>query len=93
MGAKVVFLRHGDGGAAVAAPRRVMVPAAALVRGQNAVSVWIVENGRAVSRPVDTGLEHDGKIEVRSGLSGGESVVLRPPAGLRDGARVRVSNS
>jgi len=93
MGAKVVFLRHGDGSAAAVAQRRVMVPAEALVRGQNAVSVWIVENGRVVSRPVDAGLEHDGKVEVRSGLSGGESVVLRPPAGLRDGARVRVSNS
>jgi RND family efflux transporter MFP subunit len=93
MGAKVIFVRGGDGALALSTTRRVMVPAAALVRGASAMSVWIVENGRVVSRPVDAGLEHDGKVEVRSGLSGGESVVLRPPAGLRDGVRVRVPNS
>ena len=92
MGARVLFVR-GDGATAAAAPRRVTVPAAALVRSGSTTSVWIVENGRVASRPVDTGPEHDGRVEVRSGLSGGESVVLRPPPGLKDGARVRVSSS
>jgi len=93
MGAKVLFVRGGDDASSAATPRHVSVPAAALVRGGGTVLVWVVENGRVVSRPVDAGSEHGGTVEIRSGLSGGESVVLRPPAGLRDGARVRVSNS
>ena len=93
MGAKVLFVRGGDGATAAATPRHVSVPAAALVRSGSTVSVWTVENGRVASRPVDAGSEHDGRVEVRSGLSGGEHVVLRPPAGLKDGTRVRVSSS
>jgi len=92
MGAKVVFVRGSDKLMAVAA-RRVEVPAAALVREGTAARVWVVEDGRARSRTVDPGPEHDGKVEIRSGLSGGESVVLRPPAGLKDGARVRAARS
>jgi hypothetical protein len=32
-------------------------------------------------------------VEIRRGLGGGESVVLAPPAGLKDGVRVRVAGS
>ncbi len=92
MGAKVLFVR-GGGATAAAAARRVTVPAAALVRSGGVTTVWIVENGRVASRPVETGPEHDGLADIRSGLNGGESVVLRPPAGLKAGARVRVSSS
>jgi hypothetical protein len=42
---------------------------------------------------VDLGPEHGGKVEVRKGLSGGESVVLRPSAALKDGVRVRATSS
>ena len=93
MGAKVLFVRGGDEGAATATRRRVLVPASALVRNGESTSVWVVENGKVASRPVDPGPEHDGKVEIRSGLGGGESVVLRPPAGLKSGAGVRVSSS
>ena len=93
MGAKVLFVRGGNDAVAAATRRRVLVPLSALVGSGASASVWIVENARAVSRPVDAGPEHDGKVEVRSGLSGGERVVLRPPAGLKDGARVRASSS
>jgi len=89
MGAKVVFLPSRDGAAVAAAPRRVMVPKEAIVaRGGSAV-VWVVEGGIAKSVAVETGAEREGRIEVRSGLAGGESVVLDPPADLEDGARVR----
>jgi hypothetical protein len=92
MGAKVLFVR-GGGATAAAAPRRVTVPAAAITNSGGATTVWIVENGRVASRPVEAGPEHDGQVEVRKGLDGGESVVLHPPAGLKPGARVRASGS
>lgn len=91
MGAKVVFLREAD--PALVAPRRVLVPGAAVVRAGGATSVWVVENERAAARPVTLGAARGADLEVRDGLIGGERVVLRPPAGLKPGARVRIASS
>ena len=91
MGAKVVFLRQAN--PASAAPRRVLVPGSAVVRAGGATSVWVIESERVVRRPVTLGAGRGADLEVRDGLSGGERVVLRPPAGLKPGARVRVGSS
>ena len=88
MGAKVVF-EAGQSAPAAAAPLRVSVPAAAVVRDNGAAKVWVVENATARARVVELGRENGDNIEIRSGVSGGESVVLEPPPGLKDGARVR----
>jgi hypothetical protein len=55
--------------------------------------VWIVEDGRVAARGVDVGPERNGQVEVRRGLSGGETVVLKPAATLRDGLKVRAARS
>lgn len=88
MGAKVVFLAQGAN--AAAAPRRVFAPKAAVVSGDSGSAVWVVENGAVRSRAVDIGPEKSGRVEVRQGLTGGESVVLDPPASLRAGSKVKV---
>jgi RND family efflux transporter MFP subunit len=93
MGAKVVFLREADAGPVAAAPRRVTVPAAALVSAADGAKVWVLENGRVAARGVEVGPASGEVVEIRKGLAGGESVVLNPPAGLADGARVRVTGS
>ena len=93
MGAKVVFLREGDGGPVAAAPRRVTVPAAAVVTTADGAKVWVFDNGRVTAREVEVGPAHGDQVEIRKGLSGGESVVVSPPAGIRDGARVRATGS
>ena len=90
MGAKVVFTTREDA-ALTAAPRRVLVPASAVVRANDATRVWVVEDGVARSVTVDVGPQHQEQVEIRSGLSGGESVVLAPPATLKDGLRVKLS--
>jgi RND family efflux transporter MFP subunit len=91
MGAKVEFIRaEGANAAAIAVTRRVLVPGAAVVQAQGGTRVWLVENGRATSRPVEAGLARGEQMEIRSGLAGGESVILSAPAGLKDGTRVRV---
>jgi hypothetical protein len=41
---------------------------------------------------VDVGTTRDDHVEIRQGLAGGESLVLQPPATLRDGTRVRVES-
>ena len=95
MGAKVVFEESASPSSATPAAvvERVLVPKGALVRDANGARVWLVEDGRAHAKSVEPGLERGERVEIRSGLSGGESVILDPPAGLRDGARVRIHRS
>jgi len=71
----------------------VYIPAPALVREGEKASVWVVAGDRAQRRAVEAGPEDNGRVEIRGGLEGGESVVLRPPPTLKDGARVRVAAS
>ena len=92
MGAKVAFTRQGERTGAVTA-RRVLVPSAAIVQGKDGARVWVVEGDRAVPHAVDVGPAHGEQVEVRSGLNGGENVVLDAPPGLKEGARVRVRSS
>jgi RND family efflux transporter MFP subunit len=79
---------------------RVQVPGTsvrALFAPANAVSklgqmerVFVVGSGGAVLRLVKTGAVHGDRVEILSGLSNGDRVVLDPPAGLREGQRVEV---
>jgi RND family efflux transporter MFP subunit len=94
MGAKVVFEENASSAqSAATVAERVLVPKGALVRDANGTRVWLVEKDRAQSKSVEAGLERGDRVEIRSGLSGGESVILDPPAGLKDGARVRPHRS
>jgi RND family efflux transporter MFP subunit len=90
MGAKAVFVRDGDGAAATGvASRRVLVPKDALVTSSEGQHVWVVAGERAERRNVVPGDEQDGKLTIQSGLQGGETIILSPPADLQPGARVR----
>ncbi len=91
MGARVVFRREPD--RAGTAPRRVLVPGDAVVRSGAAAGVWVIDGDRVAMRTVVLGAARGADLEVRDGLTGGERVVLRPPARLRPGARVRVPAS
>jgi multidrug efflux pump subunit AcrA (membrane-fusion protein) len=64
------------------------VPSGALFRRGEVWSVFLVEGGRAVCRDVATGQRNGSEVEIRGGLSEGDSVVLHPPNELEDGARV-----
>lgn len=69
--------------------RAVLLPAAAVVEHGQVQSVYVVEGDIARLRLVSLGAPQGDRREVLSGLSGGEKVVLSPPAGLTDGGRVR----
>lgn len=88
MGARVEFL--DSAGVVSDAPARIFVAADA-VRTDGAVTiVWVVRDGRVSRTVIEAGPVSGGRREVRSGLSGGENVVVKPPAGLADGDRVNV---
>jgi RND family efflux transporter MFP subunit len=91
MGARVVFVSDVTSGAAGATPRIVRVPRSAIVTEGGASRVWTVDRDVVKSQAVEIGAERDDRVEVRRGLSGGERVVLEPPTGLRDGAKVRIT--
>ncbi len=68
----------------------VSIPQGALTERGQLQSVFVVEDGVARTRLVTTGRRTGGGVEVLSGLTAGEKVVLPVPAGLQDGGRVEV---
>ncbi len=86
-------LRTGMFGRAIfplGAQKVVAIPLAALTERGQLQSAFIVEDGVAHTRLVTTGRRTGASVEVLSGLSAGEKVVLPVPAGLQDGAKVEV---
>jgi len=71
----------------VAAPM-VLVPKKAIVTEGNANSVWVVRGDAAHSIAIVLGREFQDGVEVRSGLSGGETVIVVPPVGIHEGQAV-----
>jgi hypothetical protein len=93
MGAKVDFLAPDSSqGGRAAAPTRtaVRLPAAAVKTDAGASVVWLVRDGRLVRRPVQTGPVSAGYLEVRSGLSGGEQVLVGGVETPAEGMRVKL---
>lgn len=52
--------------------------------------VFVVEKGRATMRFVKTGQHKEDRVQIISGLAPGETVIVSPPAALRDGHPVQV---
>ena len=69
----------------------LVIPASAVLEEDNVSVVYIVDNGAAVRRMIETGIEEDGNIEVLAGLEGNERVIVTGQNGLRDGSRVLAS--
>ena len=91
MGARVDFFASDTAraaGQAAAAPR-LRVPAAAVRTDQGQAVVFVVRDGRLVRREVEAGPESGGFREVRSGLSGGELLLVGGLDNPRDGMRVK----
>ncbi|MFO7303645.1 MAG: efflux RND transporter periplasmic adaptor subunit [Acidobacteriota bacterium] len=88
MGVKVTFLRQDDG---EVAPRAVALVPKSAVRPDGDRSVVFLLQGDVVERrAVATGGTDGDRLEVLAGLQPGDRVVLDPPPGLTDGARVEV---
>lgn len=67
-----------------------LVPASAVVGDAGTPAVFVVENGAASRRRVETGLTSQGRVEILSGVEPGEIVIVQGNNSLRDGAQVRV---
>jgi membrane fusion protein (multidrug efflux system) len=71
----------------------LVIPAMAVLEEDNVSVVYIVDDGAAIRRMIETGIEENGNIEVLSGLEGNERIIVTGQNGLRDGSRVLASVS
>ena len=74
------------------APRdTVIIPINALLYEATNVNVFIVENDRAVERPVKVGQKYGEFMEILEGLKGGETLVVVGQNNVAKGVKVRVA--
>ena len=91
MGVKVSFLREEDPApAAAATAARFEVPKTAVRTVDGRTIVFVLREDRVERRAVRTGNEDGDALEVLSGVTAGERVVIEGPPTLQDGDRVRV---
>ncbi|HEX5008921.1 MAG TPA: efflux RND transporter periplasmic adaptor subunit [Planctomycetota bacterium] len=88
MGVRVVFT--GDEQAAAAEPE-VLVPERAVLRAGDVAAVFVLDGEHVARRDIQVDPPQRGNARVTAGLEGGETVVLDPPASLRDGQAVRLA--
>jgi len=62
----------------------LLVPANALDQGH----IWLLRNGRAHHAAVVTGVTGARDVQILRGLTGSDTIILNPPADLREGDRV-----
>jgi RND family efflux transporter MFP subunit len=92
MGVKVSFLADAPPPGQAAAAPRVVVPKSA-VRAANGKSiVFVLKEDRVERRAVGVGIENGDQVELVSGVSAGERVVVDGPPTLKDGDKVRVQS-
>ena len=87
MGAKVSFIEPGEAPAAPG-PDVISVESSALMGSAGDQWLYVAEGGQARRRAVVTGGRDGPRVEIVSGLSPGERVIVSPAAGLSDGAEI-----
>ena len=68
--------------------RGLVIPASAVFQLGRAFGALVVTDGRTEFRPLKTGASDGARVVVREGLKAGDAVI-RLPAGIKPGARVR----
>ena len=66
------------------------IPRSAVVDDRGNETVFVVEDGEAVRRIVETGYGTDGMVEIIDGLSDTDEVVTVGQVGLKNGSKVKV---
>jgi len=87
MNASVAFLAAEKPKTSQTSDPVIVIPATAVKDG----SVFVVLNGKAIRRPVKSGMTMSNGVRIDQGLIGGEDVIVNP-AGLTEGAHVKVKS-
>jgi hypothetical protein len=92
MGVKVSFLREDEPPQAAAEQRpRMLAPKTAVRQADGKSVVFVVRDDRVERRAVQVGNEDGDQVEVLSGLTSGDRIVVDAPPTLKDGDRIRIS--
>ncbi|MBT8080199.1 MAG: efflux RND transporter periplasmic adaptor subunit [Gammaproteobacteria bacterium] len=73
-------------------PDALVIPVRALMEEDGQFVVYVVEDGTALLRTVETGIRSGEKVEILSGLESNDVIVVTGQNALRDGTRVLASN-
>jgi len=90
MGVKVSFLDEEEPAQPAAAVARVSVAKSAIRTVDGKTVVFVVRDDRVERRAVRAGRENGNDVDVLSGLTVGEKVVVDAPATLKDGDRITI---
>lgn len=71
----------------------LQVPRSALVDEIGTTSIFVVKDGIAHRREIQTGLSNEGRVEITTGLLDGEKFVAVGQGGLKDGSKVSIIDS
>jgi RND family efflux transporter MFP subunit len=67
----------------------IMVPTSAVVFDSQGTKIWYVKDSKAYAKKVDLGHDYGTDVEVPTGLTGDETVIVNPGERLADGAEVQ----
>jgi RND family efflux transporter MFP subunit len=91
MSAKVTFLNQAAAASITNSAKKIAVPSAAiLTRGEQKVA-FVVRDDTVTETPVEIAGALGSMLEVRSGLSEGNKVVLNPPADMKTGTKIKLT--
>jgi len=93
MGVKVSFLRDAPAPGQAAVVPRALVPKTAVRTADGRSVVFVLKEDRVERRAISVGLENGDQVEVISGVSAGERVLVDAPQTLKDGDKVKVQQS
>ena len=69
----------------------IMVPAQSLIPEMDGYKVFIVQDGKAVEKRVNTGMRTEDRVEVTDGLAPGDSILTTGILQVKNGSPVRVT--
>jgi hypothetical protein len=90
MGVKVSFLTERPAAESAAPRAKLVVPSAAVRTADGRSIVFVVRDDRVERRAISVGPAVGDQVEVLSGVSAGERVVVEAPPTLKDGDKVKV---
>ncbi|WP_437314877.1 efflux RND transporter periplasmic adaptor subunit [Sorangium sp. So ce385] len=89
MSARVSFLAEALSEEAMKEPPKRVVPEAAVVERAGAKVVFVVDQGQTRMAPIRVGGPAPGGLELLDGPAPGTRLVVRPPADLADGQKIK----
>jgi RND family efflux transporter MFP subunit len=93
MGVRVAFLESNDAAEGAPAPRGALVPSESIRQDDGKDVIFLLRDGRAERRAVSLGGTLGDSRQVQAGVTAGSTVIVDPPAGLKDGDAVTVRES